>query len=285
MTAVDSTRRTLPCLAVQYSVKFPFPADVVWPLLVISPSCYHSNPYHCHYGKSTFSSRKSYQPPKMADDRSSAHIFVEDSANFVRKDSKAHIVLNSKLRTDCVDVSPDDTSFRAQYVRFMAPKVGRMFTPRKMIAILRILKALTFFFIVLDVLADIVYISVVEAKSGQETQAKLGGHRDLVVRAFAVFVAIIVALIELDHARVKEHFSGFKPFLTRSILIIFVSILTNTPPIIAYERRSNAASSSSSSYSYNNGYSSSSSAKTTTLISDEVPKGVITFQSVSAWMT
>lgn len=223
----------------------------------------------------------------MTDERSSAHIFVEDSANFVRKDSKSHIVLNSKLKTDCVDVSPEDTSFRAKYVRFMAPKVGRMFTPRKMIAVLRILKALTFFFIVLDVLADIIYISVVAAKSGAETKAKLGGHRDLVVRAFAVFVGIVVALIELDHARVKENFSGFKPFLTRSILIIFVAILTNTPPIIAYERRNNSSSSSySNSYSSYSSYNSgSSSYKTSTLISNEVPQGVITFQSVSAWMT
>ena len=221
----------------------------------------------------------------MAED--SAPIFIEDSASFVRKGSKAHIVLNSRLKTDCVDVSPEDTSLRAKYVRFMAPKVGRMFTPRKMIALLRILKALTFFFIVLDVVADIIFISMVEARASVETQAKLGGHRDLVVRAFAVFVAIIVALIELDHSKVKDYFSGFKPFITRSVLIIFVSILTNTPPIIAYERRSNAASnssySSSSGSSYSNSYGYNTSSKATS-ISDEIPQGFITFQSASSWL-
>mgnify|MGYP006203886353 CR=1 FL=1 len=70
--------------------------------------------------------------------------------------------LNDRLNTAYIDINEGDTSFLANQTRSIAACVGRTITPRQILIILRILKALTYAFLVFTLIADLMYIFFVE---------------------------------------------------------------------------------------------------------------------------
>eukprot|EP00551_Chaetoceros_affinis_P000377 CAMPEP_0203636330 /NCGR_PEP_ID=MMETSP0088-20131115/2892_1 /ASSEMBLY_ACC=CAM_ASM_001087 /TAXON_ID=426623 /ORGANISM="Chaetoceros affinis, Strain CCMP159" /LENGTH=168 /DNA_ID=CAMNT_0050490429 /DNA_START=445 /DNA_END=951 /DNA_ORIENTATION=+ len=84
-------------------------------------------------------------------------------------------------------------------------------------------------------------------------------------------------MVELDITTANVHFSGLKPFLPRSLLLLFVATLSATSPMIAYERRQwrqyHKYNDDDLGMAYDN-----------VLIKDEVPGSAIAFQSITSFV-
>lgn len=148
--------------------------------------------------------------------------------------------LNERLNTDYVDVGDEVDSFGAQTTRAITGFVGNFITPRQLLIVLRLLKAITFCFLVLTLAADLLYIIFLEVLADNEVKELAGGRRDLIIRVYGLFFAAVAVCIELDYSVVVKSFHGFKGFIPRSLLYFFISAITGSHPLHRAEA-SNAA--------------------------------------------
>lgn len=137
--------------------------------------------------------------------------------------------LNETLNTNHLDIAPNDTSICATVTRFIAKCVGLCFTPHQILVVLRVLKAVTFCFLLLTIAADFMYILFVNLASN-EVGDELGGWRDTVLRVYALILAIMGICVELDVWSCVKHFSLLKGFIPRSFALYFISAITHTMP-------------------------------------------------------
>lgn len=139
--------------------------------------------------------------------------------------------LNETLNTDYIDVAPEDTSMLANSTRVITSAVSACCTPRQILIVLRILKALTFAFLVFTVVADLMFIFFIEIKASEEVLTKVGGTRDTVIRVYGLGLTIIALMIELDIGFIVKNFAGLKSFITRAFLLFFVATITSSSPL------------------------------------------------------
>mmetsp|Transcript_16201 Transcript_16201/g.34238 ORF Transcript_16201/g.34238 Transcript_16201/m.34238 type:complete len:290 (+) Transcript_16201:252-1121(+) len=137
--------------------------------------------------------------------------------------------LNRRLRTEFIDVDPNDDSVGASLIRGIVGLVGSCFTPRQILVALRLLKAITVAFIALTAAANMVYISCVEFVSPASQNPYFGHRRDTVLRLYGLAFAILALLIELDKF-VMKNFKVLKGFLARFGLLFFVSTVSYCHP-------------------------------------------------------
>ena len=138
--------------------------------------------------------------------------------------------LNRKLRTEFIDVDPEDDSFSANLIRGMVGCVGAMFTPRQILVALRLLKAVTVSMIALTTTANIVYISMVEfVAQPYDNYSYFGVRRDTILRVYGLLLSILALMIEMDKFTMKS-FKVMKGFLARFVLLFFVACLTYAHP-------------------------------------------------------
>ena len=162
---------------------------------------------------------------------SSAPILPPDTQEIRRQPLHANATsLNDRLQTEFIDVSPDDDSFGAAMTRGITTFVSTLLTPRQMLGILRMLKATTFCFLVLTVLADIMYIVFLEVLGSKELRHLAGGPRDVIVRIYGLFMAGIAIGIEVDSAWAMKKFSGLRGFVPRALVMFFIAVLTGSHP-------------------------------------------------------
>lgn len=155
-----------------------------------------------------------------------------DSSHFLEKEQPLNSSrLNSRLATEHIDVPEGDDSFHANLTRMIADAVGRFITPKQMLGILRVLKAMTFSFLILTVFADIMYIIFLEILANDDVQAIAGGTRDTIIRLYGLALCFIAIGIEIDYSSVVKRFSGLKGFIPRSLLMFFIAMITSSSPM------------------------------------------------------
>ena len=142
-----------------------------------------------------------------------------------------HGNLNETLNPECIDIPRNDTTLSARCTRMMTGFVSKFFSPRQILVILRLLKAITFCTLCLTLAADVMYIFFVEIVVDRDVSIKLGGQRDITIRIYGVALALIALTIELDMPIATVHFSFLKGFIFRGLLIYFVSVLTSIAPL------------------------------------------------------
>lgn len=141
--------------------------------------------------------------------------------------------LNDRLDTNFVNVADDDTSVSAKVTRTITSCVGKFVTPRPLLIVLRILKAITFCFLILTLAADLMYIVFLELIAEKEVKELAGGRRDMIIRIYGLLLAAVAICIELDYGAMIKKFYGFKGFIPRAILLFFVSTITGSHPLHA----------------------------------------------------
>jgi hypothetical protein len=140
--------------------------------------------------------------------------------------------LNDRLNTDYIDLGPaDEHSLVGQVTKTITGCVGEFVTPRQLLIVLRILKAVTFCFLILTLAADMMYIVFLEVLATREVRDIVGGRRDMIIRVYGLFLACVALAIEVDVAWVVKSFYGFKGFIARSFLLFFVSAITGAHPL------------------------------------------------------
>ena len=139
--------------------------------------------------------------------------------------------LNRRLRTEYIDVDPNDDSFAASLIRGIVGLVGSCFTPRQILVALRLLKAITVAFIALTAAANVVYISCNEfvANNNNNNNHYFGHRRDTILRLYGLGFAVLALLIELDKF-VMKNFKVLKGFLARFGMLFFVATVTYCHP-------------------------------------------------------
>jgi hypothetical protein len=135
------------------------------------------------------------------------------------------------LATEHIDVPEGDDSFQANLTRMIADAVGRFITTKQMLGILRVLKAVTFSFLILTIFADIMYIIFLEILANDDVRAIVGGTRDAIIRLYGLALCFIAIGIEIDYSSVVKRFSGLKGFIPRSLLIFLIAMITSSSPM------------------------------------------------------
>jgi hypothetical protein len=139
--------------------------------------------------------------------------------------------LNDRLNTNYVDIGSDDSSFLAYITRFITGVVGNFVTPRRLLVVLRVLKAITFCFLFLNVAATLMYIAFLEVLTTKEVRNLVGGKRDTIIRMYGLVLAVIAILIELDVSVVVKAFAGLRGFIPRALLLFLISAITAAHPL------------------------------------------------------
>lgn len=203
---------------------------------------------------------------------------------------------NKRLDPSQLDIDDDDTSCCAEVTRTITQFVSRIFKPRQVIVLLRLLKALTFCTLLLTIIADLMFCFYVEFHVSRDVSIKLGGHRETLNRLYGVALAVLAVFVELDMHIVSKHFVGLKPFIARSILYLFVASLSSVSPMIAYERRLiRQYKKNSNNYNYddygddkygysNNNYNQNNNCDVAYPIKNELPGSATAFQSITSFI-
>ena len=137
--------------------------------------------------------------------------------------------LNRRLRTEFIDVDPNDESIGASLTRGIVGIVGSCFTPRQILVGLRLLKSITVCFLALTMAANVTYICLVEfVADAYSSNPYFGARRDTVLRIYGLLLSVLALLIELD--KYVKAFKVWKGFIARFGLLFFVSTVTYCHP-------------------------------------------------------
>ena len=188
-----------------------------------------------------------------------------DYHDLISAPSLAHGVFNRRINSQHLNLDKDDTSRFAWTIRKMAEIVSSIVRPRQMVVLLRILKAFTFCTLSIGILADLIFIFLVQTHVSHDVNTKLGGIRDVVSRLYGVLLAMLVIMMELNMEFSNIHFAGLKPFLPRGLVLFLIANVSATSPMIHND--ANLVS------IYDN-----------TPIKDEVPFGAYAFQSLTSFL-
>mmetsp|Transcript_24645 Transcript_24645/g.40653 ORF Transcript_24645/g.40653 Transcript_24645/m.40653 type:complete len:249 (+) Transcript_24645:194-940(+) len=138
--------------------------------------------------------------------------------------------LNRKLRTEFIDLDPEDESLRANIIRGIVGLVGALFSPRQILVALRLLKAVTVSMIALTATANVTYVAMVEfVAQPYANYSYFGIRRDTVLRVYGLGLSVLALMIEMDKFTMKN-FKVLKGFLARFVLLFFVACLTYVHP-------------------------------------------------------
>jgi hypothetical protein len=139
--------------------------------------------------------------------------------------------LNDRLLSEHTDVPIDDTSCGANLVRNICYLVGLVLTPRQVLGIIRILKAVTFCFLVLNILSNGMYIIFVHVMGTHAVKLMAGGARDTVIRAYGLALCFLALAVEVDVSKIVRKFSGLKGFIPRALFMFLIASITSSHPI------------------------------------------------------
>lgn len=163
--------------------------------------------------------------------------FQRAASTQVSVDHSRTTSLNDRLNTNYVDFGgAEGNSYGAQYTKTITDFVGEFVTPRQLLVLLRVLKAVTFVFLILTLAANMMYIVFLEVLATREVRNIVGGRRDMIIRVYGLFLSGVALAIEVDVAWVVKSFYGFKGFLARSFLLFFISAITGANPLFIEER-------------------------------------------------
>ncbi|CAB9500463.1 expressed unknown protein [Seminavis robusta] len=158
--------------------------------------------------------------------------------------------LNDRLNTNYIDIAPEDNSICASLTRVIVDFVGTFVTPRQMLGILRVLKAITLSFLVLTIAADLMYMCLLEIFANETIRTQVGGSRDTIIRVYGLLLTVLAIGVEFDIAKISKNFLGLKGFVPRGMLLFFIATLTRAHPIT--DSYSNASSSGNGNNNGNN---------------------------------
>jgi hypothetical protein len=158
--------------------------------------------------------------------------------------------LNESLQTQHIDLSEKDNSFMANATRYISKIVGGICTPRQVLGLLRVLKAITLSFLLLTIISDLMYIVFAELASSKQVKIMAGGTRDVILRLYGILLCLLGLAIELDYSKIVKKFSGLKGFIPRALLYFFIAQITGSHPILL---KGSTVYSSSSSNNNNGG--------------------------------
>lgn len=186
--------------------------------------------------------------------------------------------LNDKLKVEHLDIQADDNSWCAKTTRLITRCTSRYFSPSQILLVLRVLKALTFCFLVMTMISNMMYILFVKIISNRDSIDFLEEFRDTILRIYGLFLTFFAMMLELDISRFIQHISGLKSFIPRGLLIFFISFLTNTSPQLARADYSSRSNNNYGDDDYNNLYDDYEASS-----SDDIPVSAIVFQMVTSW--
>lgn len=196
--------------------------------------------------------------------------------------------LNDRLNTAYIDVPSEDKSMFAAVTRAIVNIVGTFVTPKQMLGVLRILKAVTLSFLVLTIAADLMYMCLLQWFSNGTIRSQVGGSRDFIIRVYGLILAGLSISIEFDIHRATKNFLGLKGFAPRGMLLFFVATLTKANPVASalahaagQGQNSNAYAVDDDVYGYGNvdDYS-----YKTQQEESELPYSAIAFQQVTSYV-
>jgi hypothetical protein len=106
--------------------------------------------------------------------------------------------LNDRLDTNYVDLGTEENTWAAKYTKFVTGFVGDYVTPRQLLVLIRVLKAVTFVFLILTLAANVMYIIFLELLATNQVRDIVGGRRDMIIRVYGLFLSAVAIAVEVD---------------------------------------------------------------------------------------
>jgi hypothetical protein len=107
--------------------------------------------------------------------------------------------LNDRLDTNYVDLGGGEGySYGARYTKTITGFVGEFVTPRQLLVVIRVLKAVTFVFLILTLAANLMYITFLEVLATSQIRDIVGGRRDMIIRVYGLFLSGVAIAVEGD---------------------------------------------------------------------------------------
>jgi hypothetical protein len=191
--------------------------------------------------------------------------------------------LNDKLQSQHTDIPDDDDSIPANLVRSICQLVAHVLTPRQVLGIIRVLKAITFCFLVLNILSNAMYIIFVHLASSNSVKVMAGGWRDTIIRVYGIGLCLLALAVEIDVSKLVKKFSGLKGFIARAMFMFLIAAITSSRPIYDKALYQQVAAA----YSYNNNYDDAASSNNYVQVVDPaslIPSSAVNFQMVTAFV-
>jgi len=95
-------------------------------------------------------------------------------------------------------------------------------TPQQILIVMRLLKAVTFCFLILNVAADIMVLCFL----GLGSAGGASGVREFVIRLYGMGLSGVAVALELDVGSITDGFRGLKGYVARALLLLLISIIT-----------------------------------------------------------
>lgn len=137
--------------------------------------------------------------------------------------------LNERFDTEQLKKGSDD-SWLGQAEQRIIDFVGSKVTPRQLLGALQVLKAVATCFLFMTLAANIMYIIFVEVVASKNVKKLAGGHRDFLIRLYGLALNGMALCVEMDFLEYTKAFFGFKGFLYRGLLILFIAVITSPDP-------------------------------------------------------
>ena len=104
--------------------------------------------------------------------------------------------------------------------------VGLFCTPKQIVILMRLLKAFTFCFLVLNICSEMMFLLFVAFMNADALFDGAGSARDNIIRINGMLLSMIAISIELDLELSRSHFPGFRPYIPRSFLLLFIAVIS-----------------------------------------------------------
>jgi len=130
--------------------------------------------------------------------------------------------LNDRLDTNYVDLGgAEESSYGARYTKTVTGFVGEFVTPRQLLVLIRVLKAVTFVFLILTLAANMMYIIFLEVLASKDVRDIVGGRRDMIIRVYGLFLSIAAIAVEVDVSWVVKVWDDLKFVKLQSVPVAF----------------------------------------------------------------
>ena len=141
-----------------------------------------------------------------------------------------------------IELNRQSDSHGHSRIPFLKQAVAHVLTPRQVLGIIRVLKAITFCFLILNLLSNTMYIIFVHMASPDSVKTMAGGWRDTVIRVYGLGLCMLALAVEIDVSRLVKKFSGLKGFIARALFMFLIAAITSSHPIYdktLYEKQGN----------------------------------------------
>mmetsp|Transcript_19412 Transcript_19412/g.44221 ORF Transcript_19412/g.44221 Transcript_19412/m.44221 type:complete len:234 (-) Transcript_19412:223-924(-) len=127
-----------------------------------------------------------------------------------------------RISTIEIESEEQNKTFLDHLTGYVTRIVSMCCTPQQILIVMRLLKAVTFCFLILNVAADVMVLCFL----GLGQAASANNVREFIIRFYGMGLSVMAVAFELDITNIVDMFRGLKGYIPRALLLLLISIIT-----------------------------------------------------------